>query len=336
MRTIKKHIILGLALLGGIVAKAQDPHYSQYYSAPMFVNPAMTGAYNGMVRGSLHSRQQWNSIMTNPYVTHMATFNYRFSEKSKMKGLSTGALMLMDKAGAGAYRTFTFLLSASKDFKPFENKYHTFTPGMSIGLINKNVDLDRLFYGDQFDPWSVSFSNPTNEVIFGRKNALMPDINFGLLYYYGNSNSKVNPFIGGAWYHMTQPNESLFDDVERLPSRYVLQGGLKFNSEKVQFTAQTILMRQRGAQELIIGGLLHYKLEGYQNFLLMGVSSRLGDAIIPSLGLKHKNLIYRFSYDINNSSLQSFTSGQGAWEFSLVYQTSRIVDRKTINPCKSL
>src|SRR3546814_4214408 len=64
------------ALLGGVAhgAFAQDPHLSQYYSSPLFLNPALTGMFNGEFRISGNQKTQWGSI-TNPYSTSVASFD---------------------------------------------------------------------------------------------------------------------------------------------------------------------------------------------------------------------------------------------------------------------
>ena len=64
-----KRIIL-IVLLGTVtLAKAQvDPHFSQYYMHPLWLNPALTGAINGDYRVGVINRNQWSSI-TNAFST---------------------------------------------------------------------------------------------------------------------------------------------------------------------------------------------------------------------------------------------------------------------------
>src|SRR3546814_18997064 len=70
IKTMKTYIrtFLMTALLGGVAhgAFAQDPHLSQYYSSPLFLNPALTGMFNGEFRLSGNQKTQWGRI-TNPY-----------------------------------------------------------------------------------------------------------------------------------------------------------------------------------------------------------------------------------------------------------------------------
>src|ERR1043165_5579267 len=43
-------------------AQAQDPHFSQFFSSPLTLNPALTGKFNGNIRASGNYRNQWPTI----------------------------------------------------------------------------------------------------------------------------------------------------------------------------------------------------------------------------------------------------------------------------------
>ena len=71
-------IFLGLAAVSP--AYAQDPQYSQYYAAPLYLNPAMAGAEQ-MGRVGFNYRNQWPSIdaqfttFSAYYDTYMPEYN---------------------------------------------------------------------------------------------------------------------------------------------------------------------------------------------------------------------------------------------------------------------
>ncbi len=71
MRTIITTILLlPLLLTTGLTAKAQaDPHFSQYYVYPSWLNPALTGAFDGNYRLAAIYRNQWGNI-SNPFSTY--------------------------------------------------------------------------------------------------------------------------------------------------------------------------------------------------------------------------------------------------------------------------
>ncbi|PZP41957.1 MAG: hypothetical protein DI598_17590, partial [Pseudopedobacter saltans] len=58
-----KKLVLCLFLTPLIIyANAQDPHFSQYFAAPMTINPALTGKFDGDFRANVNFRNQWSSI----------------------------------------------------------------------------------------------------------------------------------------------------------------------------------------------------------------------------------------------------------------------------------
>ncbi len=55
---------------------AQDIHFSQFFEAPLYRNPALAGIVNGDVRVQTVYRSQWNSI-TNAYKTTSVNAEYK-------------------------------------------------------------------------------------------------------------------------------------------------------------------------------------------------------------------------------------------------------------------
>jgi len=47
--------------------KAQDPHFSQFYAAPLYLNPALAGTSAGNYRVGVNYRDQWRGALDNPH-----------------------------------------------------------------------------------------------------------------------------------------------------------------------------------------------------------------------------------------------------------------------------
>ena len=74
---MKKVLQLFVLTLVVLRASAQDPHFSQFYMAPMYLNPAMVGAFDGNYRLSGLFRGQWGSVLQNestPNVSYLYSF----------------------------------------------------------------------------------------------------------------------------------------------------------------------------------------------------------------------------------------------------------------------
>src|SRR5678810_1107516 len=54
---------------------AQDPHFSQFFSSPLTLNPAFTGKFNGQVRAAANYRNQWPTI-NRAYETGTASVDF--------------------------------------------------------------------------------------------------------------------------------------------------------------------------------------------------------------------------------------------------------------------
>ena len=96
---------LTLIIAGRLVAQT-DPHFTQNYTYPMYINPAMTGGSDGDYRASAVYRTQWGSI-TDPYRTTGFSFDTRTN-----RNLALGVQILNQSAGDGGFN----YLNASASF----------------------------------------------------------------------------------------------------------------------------------------------------------------------------------------------------------------------------
>lgn len=295
---------------------SQDLHLSQFESSPQYLNPAMTGMFNGDYRINAHHRSQWRTIATKPFNTSALSFDMPLQ---KMK---VGAYVLNNRAGAGSYNVLNFLLCGAYDFSFKKNPYHRFAAGAQIGVIHKSVNLEKLYFSTQYNSANGGSFNtdlPSGE-IFTNASIVLPESNVGLMYYHANTRARINPFLGFSLFHITEPNESFFGVLNKLPRRYLAHGGMKINmNEKLQFLIHSLGMQQSNDREILNSLLINYYLKSSDVFLLAGATYRNKDAAIAHLGFQYKNYTYRFSYDINTSTLSAISNGRGGFELSVVY-----------------
>ena len=74
-----------------------DPHFTQNYTYPMYVNPAMTGGSDGEYRISSIYRSQWGGI-DKPYRTTGLSFDTRTN-----KNIALGVNLMNQSAGDGGF-----------------------------------------------------------------------------------------------------------------------------------------------------------------------------------------------------------------------------------------
>src|SRR4051794_17088853 len=148
---MRKIYVLGSLLLVLCFAesvKAQvDPHFSQYYVYPSWMNPALTGAFDGKYKVSAIYRNQWGNI-SSPFATPGVT-----AEFTTEKNVNVGISVLSQKAGDGGYSYTTAYASVAYTgvrFGPGETKRLVF--GLQAGMIDRRFDRSKLTFGDQWNP----------------------------------------------------------------------------------------------------------------------------------------------------------------------------------------
>jgi len=343
-----KSLVLGICIVFSQSVIAQDFHLSQHDAAPLNLNPAMTGLFNGLFRIHGHYRTQWAQVATNPFKTFEVSYDMPLKNK-----ISVGGQLMDYTAGSGNYNVFSFLASAAYDLSVDDADYHHFSFGLQAGILQKSINFGKLVFGNQY-----TYSNgggfdqtlPTGEN-FPSSGILMPDVNAGFVYYYSRENYVVNPFAGISVSHINSPKENFYLSDDRLPIRYLFHGGCKVNiNEKIQLEPKFYKTLQTNARELTFSLMLHYYIKQSDAYLIAGPTFRLSglmgkkkidylgvedDAAVVEFGLKYKQYIWRLSYDLNTSSLNPYTNGRGGLEISLTY-TGRKPKPEPVNNCPRL
>ena len=162
MNKLKKYFFY-LIIFASFHLHGQDLHFSQYFNAPLLVNPANTGFnpdFDYRVGGNY--RNQWASLSNTPYKTmsiwaDAQLFNNRFENS----WIGIGAAFLNDVAGSGN-------LSATKGFASIA--YHQvlglnslISAGFNVGFTQKRIDLNKLTFNSQWNGKFFETSLPSNE-----------------------------------------------------------------------------------------------------------------------------------------------------------------------------
>ena len=99
-----------MIFISGIVF-SQDLEFTQFYSNPVYLNPAFAGSY-GCPRFAMNYRNQWPNI-SGTYVTTSASIDrYIFGIKSGI-----GLLVTNDNAGNGTLKTTNISAIYSKQIQ---------------------------------------------------------------------------------------------------------------------------------------------------------------------------------------------------------------------------
>src|ERR1700749_2717921 len=101
-----KKIIITMAVLLQLIMvshlKAQiDPHFSQYYAYPLWLNPALTGVINGEARINANYKDQYPTV-DNAYQTAAVSADLRPTDR-----VGVGLNILNQAAGTAGYNYFS-------------------------------------------------------------------------------------------------------------------------------------------------------------------------------------------------------------------------------------
>jgi len=310
----------------------QDPQFSQYYAAPLYLNPAFAGTGAGH-RFVANYRNQWPNI-DNGFVTYAFSYDYNLQDLKS----GVGFIAMTDRAGSASLSSTTLGFVYSYKVQ-LSNKW-IMTPGLYFGYGHRDIDMNRLVFGDQ-----LQFTNdgqvPTSDPTFGSLgSSAYFDFGAGFLVY----NSKF--WLGFSSYHINEPNRSLLGDESAIPMKTSFHGGVKlplqstlFAKEKIAYIAPSFVYKSQGRfDQLDIG--LHFLYQPvmvglwYRGIpLKQNVADNISqDAVALILGLQFSNFEFGYSYDFTISELGP--SSSGAHELSLKYDLEIITSSKTKKPSK--
>nr|WP_294947904.1 PorP/SprF family type IX secretion system membrane protein [uncultured Mucilaginibacter sp.] len=316
---MKKIIILITFLLqAGAITRlyAQvDPHFSQYYAYPLWLNPALTGVLDGQTRVNGNFKEQWSGLPKG-YKTGGLSFDTRANDK-----VGLGLNIINQAAGTAgynyfaAYGSFGYGVAISADGT---QKLHF---GVQAGVINRSFDPSKLQLDNQYTPGGGFDPNLPNFENFTNTNATVFDASAGIFYFDGNPMHNANVFAGVSLSHLTAPNDPFATGGvnSKLPYRFNAHGGVKIKaSEGFDITPHAVYISQQKNNIKALGLYSEIKLDA-DNGLILGGLYRFGDAAVANAGYHVKSLVIGMSYDFNVSSLRTATNGAGGFELSISY-----------------
>ncbi len=314
--------LIGLLVVGLLASNqvwSQDIQFSQFYAAPLYLNPAFAGSTE-LARAGINYRNQWPTIPAN-FVTYSAYFDYFFDDYNS--GL--GILMVSDQAGNEGLRSNSVALQYAYQL-PLTDKL-SLRAGMEGGVVFRDLDFSRLIFGDQLDYTGI-INGTSNEQFNNDYKTSYFDLSAGTMLY----SDKF--WLGFSVHHLIEPNVSIINLNDPLPRKYSIHGGYK-----ILLPTKTDLSYRQGYREKSITPAFQYKSQGqfsqmdlgmYFNYepLVTGiwyrgvpVNSVEGianhESVILLLGVSANGLNIGYSFDYTLSALSVRTGG--AHEISISY-----------------
>ncbi|MDX2001411.1 MAG: PorP/SprF family type IX secretion system membrane protein [Chitinophagales bacterium] len=332
----KNRILIILTfLLPSLGLWAQDIHFSQFYNAPLTLNPALTGKINGKFRIGINYRNQWTGAANG--TTTFSTPAIAFDMPIKLKSgdfFGVGGYIVNDRSSGGMLSRMQVMASAAfhKGFGKENN--HSISLGLQAGIQQRRIDLQKIRFGNQFEIDNDLNYNPNiSSGVNIDDNTINFDVNAGLMWN-SRFSSKVHAYAGFSLYNIIQPISTFSTDATDFTRRISATGGLDIRvANRFSLLPSVIYMNQAKAQETNVG--ISGATDITKNFVLFtGIYYRVKDAVIPYLGADYKGFRLGVSYDANASSwngLDGSDKFDGTFEVSLMY-VARLVPIPEVKP----
>lgn len=303
---------------------------SQYFSAPLHLNPALAGISYGP-RVTLNYRNQWSGLgdgFNGGYTTYMAGYDMHITP---IRG-GVGAMFTADQVANGLYATYRATVMYSQQIKI--NRKMAIKIGLSGSYINTRIKWDKLLWTDMIDPYtgfynSVNIPNATTEPMPQKTSTHQGDMGAGFVFF----TEKL--YAGFAVNNLLMRKESFNgEDNGAVPMKFTVHLGANLPVKHRQqgryniWLAPNVLFVNQGkafqAEATFLTGIsMVYFGLGYRNAIYNS------DAVIGYLGFKKGKFRVGYSYDYTMSKLAGRTGGSHELSFTFNFSGG---DDNSLNP----
>ena len=324
---MRKIFFISILIACTVKVLAQDPQFSQYYAAPLYLNPAFAGTSEDH-RFIANYRNQWPNAARG-FVTYAFSYDVNLNHYNS----GVGFLATVDQAGTAGMRSsqLNFLYSYKWNVS---NKW-VVSAGLNFGYAFRSIDLNRLIFGDQLQFDSDGNVPTDDQALFNLGNTQYFDFNSGVLAY------NKNFWFGFAASHLNTPNRSLVNQEAEVPIKTSFHGGVRiplyggpFKKEHISVLAPSFVYKKQGHFDQLDVGI-HFLYDP----IMMGVWYRgiplqqnvrdniSQDAMVVILGFQFEKVELGYSYDFTVSELGPISGG--AHEVAIKYKLEMAAQVKT-------
>jgi len=306
--------------------EGQDLHFSQFQYSPLNLGPAEAGNIDADLRIAGLHRRQWASV-TVPYQSFSLSVDAKLNAlNNKLKGWGAGLLINQDKAGDGALQTLQLNLDLSYTISLTSDSIHFLSIGLNGGFAQKNLDVNKLNFDNQFDGNNF-IPQSMNGESFDRTGYSYADFGAGAgwsAHYY-----KAICHIGIQFQHLNRVDLSYYNSEKvQLPIYSQINATTDyFLNKNLTLIPVISFMNQEKFKELNFGmeAKIILRNEIAKKYALgLALFYRTSDAIIPMISLYFNKFRFGFSYDLNISSLNKASNYRGGPEFTIIYMARKI------------
>ncbi len=334
----KLPFLIPVLVLGVFSLFAQDIHFSQFYNAPLTMNPALTGMSKGDIRLTSLYRSQWNAANA-PFKSFTASAEKKFYNINHDKWWFSGGINLLhDQAGDGNLSNNHVMLTGSLTRQI--QKHSFLSAGLAVGIGQRGFDLGNLSFDNFWNGETVDYTSPTGEN-FDNTSFTYPDLGAGINVrrQFPRSRSKID--FGLGLFHVNKPRQSYYkDNSSKLPIRgsFTVIPSIQVNPTGDFVGAVTMQRQDEYFEGLVNAGYRHYiSIERAKEFAVqftLGFRfNEIGDAFMPAAELHYRDLMVGLSWDVNVSKFKTATNRNGGPEIAIRYIIHKVYPIKLFKAC---
>jgi len=347
MKKMKKLLVVPAALMMTAAIHAQDPSFSQFYSSPLNINPALTANIYSKLRFISNYRTQWIGP-SDPYTTGTVSFDTKIFQNvqtnyvDEITRVGIGSMLMYDNTLSGGLKSTYASLNVTGNVRLARGNQREMNGykirhlskikmdlsaeqrlgiGLGVSYGNRRIDITKLTFEDQFVGTGFDTNLPTGETALSTMKPFL-SANAGIIYSITSVNEYTNFDIGVAAFHINRPRQTfLSDENSRLPIRYVAHANFERALTDIAFiNTNAIYQYQGGASYFSIGGGLGYYLPTLDvtKILTAGLWYWSNNAIIPYFSYTLGDFQVGFSYDVTISKLKEAPKRAHTFEISMI------------------
>ena len=319
--------------------KTQDFQFSQFYAAPLYLNPALTGISQETRMGSVY-RNQWPGLdyqftAFTAYLDH-----YSFDQKSGI-GISLSSFseefLKLNTTEISGYYAYNLQLSEDAALQV----------GTQISYNQKRGTLENLLFGDQIDIFNQSHLPSSADAVGGLEPFNYFSVGLGAVL------TRDKLWIGVAGHHLNRPNLAFYvrDGHTQHWPKYSLQAGYTIPLDEPEFWEED--------SGKFVHLMANYKRQGPFQFVDFGLQLLLNqlvlgaglrnmpiqsdlpkrESVIALFGLNLSNGLsmgYSYDYPISDVGSQTLGSHELSLRYQFFYGTPKSRGRRSrVLPCFS-
>ncbi len=291
--------------------QAQDTQFSQFFTAPVYMNPSMIG-FSEAPRFTVNFRDHLPSFK-NQFITAAVAYDQHIHDMRSSVGLN----LTVDMAGG---LMNTYFLNGNFAYNLPLGSNMNFKGGFQLGVIQQSLNTENIVLMDMIDPNSVTGTNdlPTGESALITTSNTKLDVGAGFVLY------NQGFYAGASFKHLTQPtfeytgNDDTDNKLSILSSVHIGKAFYLndpfFDKDRWSVVPNLLATVQGKNKQVNAGAYVGY---GYIfGGLWMRHTIKNADALITMIGFRKGIFRGAYSYDFD---LGKVASAAGAHEVSLTF-----------------